>query len=59
MSESPQRILLGRMGEPGSGTIRKGATVEIVPARNIADLARRIIADASDSTAKSTTFRSL
>jgi phage terminase large subunit-like protein len=37
--DNPQRILLGRPGQPGTGAIPKKSIVEIVPARGVAKLA--------------------
>jgi len=42
LRDNPQRVLLGRIGEHGTGTIPKDAIVELIAARNIADLADRI-----------------
>jgi phage terminase large subunit-like protein len=41
--DNPQRILLGRVGQHGTGTIPKDAIREIIPARGVADLQDTII----------------
>jgi phage terminase large subunit-like protein len=43
LRDNPQRVLLGRMGEHGTGTIPRDAIAELVPARNIADLMDTIV----------------
>ena len=43
LRDSPQRILLGRVGRHGTGTIPKDALSEVVPGRGVADLADTII----------------
>lgn len=43
LRDNPQRVLLGRIGEHGTGTIPKDAIVELIPARNIADLMDTIV----------------
>lgn len=43
LRDSPQRILLGRVGQQGTGTIPKDALSDVVPGRGVADLADMII----------------
>ena len=43
LRDNPQRVLLGRIGEHGTGSIPKDAIVELIPARNIADLMDTIV----------------
>lgn len=43
LRDNPQRILLGRTGQHGTGTIPKDAIREIVPARGVADLVDTIV----------------
>ncbi|WP_246661589.1 terminase large subunit domain-containing protein [Tardiphaga sp. vice304] len=43
LRDNPQRILLGRVGQHGTGTIPKDAIREVVPARGVADLMDTII----------------
>lgn len=38
LRDNPQRILLGRLGQHGTGTVPKDALGELVPARSVADL---------------------
>jgi phage terminase large subunit-like protein len=43
LRDNPQRILLGRLGHFGSGSIPKDAIVDRVPARGVADLIDTIV----------------
>ena len=43
LRDNPQRILLGRVGRHGTGTIPKDAIREVIPSRSIADLADSIV----------------
>ena len=43
LRDNPQRVLLGRIGERGTGTIPKDAIIDAIPARNIADLIDTIV----------------
>lgn len=43
LRDSPQRILLGRVGQHGSGTIPKDALLEVAPGHGVSDLAGTII----------------
>jgi phage terminase large subunit-like protein len=43
LRDSPQRILLGRIGQHGTGTIPKDAIRDIVPGRGVSDLVDTIV----------------
>jgi phage terminase large subunit-like protein len=43
LRDNPQRILLGRVGQHGTGTIPKNAIRELIPGRGIADLMDTIV----------------
>jgi phage terminase large subunit-like protein len=43
LRDNPQRILLGRVGSHGTGTIPKDAIRELIPARGVADLMDTIV----------------
>jgi phage terminase large subunit-like protein len=43
LRDNPQRILLGRTGQRGSGSIPKDAIIEVIPGAGVADLAGTIV----------------
>jgi phage terminase large subunit-like protein len=43
LRDNPQRIMLGRVGQHGTGTIPKDAIREVIPARSVADLMDTIV----------------